>query len=419
MGSTLLTQKAVVLAKIQTAVGSPATLSAALDAIQVADPVFGVDPTVLERNFTSKDLSPFPHLIGRKLASMSFTTEMRGNGLQQSGVLADQPRLARLLQACGFSVAAMSAAASCLGPIVPDAGNSAAVPAIAWATAGTLAVGHTKPVMYTITKGATNTITITNNDNTIDPGTGASTTIASGTAVVLGACGVTITPTFTGTIPTGSIFRVIVFPKGIKVLPISEDQLPITLEAYFDGIKHTITDAFGTFSVNAEAGGYATLEFTFTGNYVAPTGAALPDPTFETTLPQQVENAALTWGGATDLVVAAWTYDQQNTIVPRPDVNSPDGYKGSRITSRAPAGGMDPEAMLVAEGDFWGDFATAKSKLFQARVGSTPGNVVMMVGPVVQTSDVAYGDRDGLRTFDLSLLFKRLNGNDEIGFYFV
>ena len=48
--------------------------------------MFTVKPNVLERNFVRNDLSPMPFIIGRKIASMEFETELRGNGLQNSGL---------------------------------------------------------------------------------------------------------------------------------------------------------------------------------------------------------------------------------------------------------------------------------------------------------------------------------------------
>ena len=36
-----------------------------------------------------------------------------------------------------------------------------------------------------------------------------------------------------------------------------------------DGVKHTMTGAFGTFEVTAQAGNYASIKWTFTGLYDA------------------------------------------------------------------------------------------------------------------------------------------------------
>ncbi|QSY98653.1 hypothetical protein J2J97_31785 (plasmid) [Rhizobium bangladeshense] len=421
LGIPLLTRKAVILAGVQSGVGVPATLSGSTDAIQATEPDYSIDPSLLERKFTSADLSPFPHLIGRKLASIKFTNEIRGNGIQSSGLLADAPKLTRLLRGCGYVASAMSGDdGDSVAPVIADSKNPANTPAITWVAGGDLGAGITKPVLYTITKGATSTIVITNNDNEVDSGAGSATAIASGTPLTLStASGITLTPTFTGSIPTGAVFYVLVLPKGIKLKPTSSGQELLTIEAYFDGLKHKITDAMGSFTISAEAGGYATIEFTFTGSFHDVVDAALPsNPVYETQIPQQVELGNVTWGGTDGVVVQAFTYDQQNTITPRPDINAKDGYKGSRITDRQPSGKINPEAALEADIPFWSDFADARPKHFVMQVGTTVGNQVCFHGPVVQTSQLAYGDRDGIRTLECDILFKRNQGDDEFNLYF-
>lgn len=419
LGVSLLTKKAVVLAKAQSGIGVPATLSASLDAIQAEEPNFSIDPTVLERNFTSNDLSPFEHVIGRKMAQVTFTTEVRGNGKQQSGQLSDAPRLARLFSACGYELLAMAGDADDhVSTVVPDSKNSAAAPAVDWVISGTVGAAITKPVLYRLTVGAAGALSITNNNGAIDNLAGAASTIASGVPMTLStASGVSLTPTFTGSIPAGTVYHVLLLPKGLKLKPISSDVSLLTIDLFFDGLKHRVTDAMGTFTVTATAGDYAKIEFTFTGSYNPTTDAALPDAEFETTIPQQVELANLTWGAVNELVVQEFSFDQQNTVTTRPDVNAADGYKGSRITARAPSGQMNPEATLEADMPFWDDFAKAKSKHFVMQVGTSVGNQVVFHGPVVQTSEIGYGDRDGIRNYDVGMLFKRHKGDDEFFIY--
>ncbi len=50
---TLLTQRALLLAKLEATPGTDAVPTAVADAVLVADPDFTVDPNVLERNFAT------------------------------------------------------------------------------------------------------------------------------------------------------------------------------------------------------------------------------------------------------------------------------------------------------------------------------------------------------------------------------
>ena len=112
----------------------------------------------------------------------------------------------------------------------------------------------------------------------------------------------------------------------------------------------------------------------------------------------------------------AFTFDQNNTIVPRPDVSSEDGYIGTRITARDPQGGIDPEATIGVDYDFWDKFENSTEFELNMRIGSTAGNRLFIQAPKVQYTGLTYGDRDGLRTYDAGLRFGRDQGNDEIVF---
>lgn len=245
------------------------------------------------------------------------------------------------------------------------------------------------------------------------------TAITSGaTPMTLGNSGGTATPTWTGDLTLGDSWTVKVSPVGIVYDPISTGFESITLYLYFDGMLHILPGGFGTFSLNAEAGSFGSVSFEFTGQFVTPTDVTLPtDSIFEETQPAQVELGQLLFDGFA-ITANALTYDQNNTIVPRPDINGTDGFNGTRITERSPEGGLDPEADLVANFDFWDKFAVAKEMEFQMRIGTTPGNTITIDAPKVQASGLTYQSRDGIRVYDMGLKFSRKVGNDEVAFHF-
>lgn len=528
----LLTRRALLLAKREVVAGVDAVPTAALDSILVSDPEFSVDPNVLEREFVSQDLSPFEHIIGRKLASISFTTELKSNGLAQQGdVVVNQPKLARLMQGCGYTLSErqsvhtgfttdfatnndLTLIASSVGPntipngdhgmktgdgpvevflnggtlptgltaatdyfiirksnfvfalassfanalagtevvlsvadaagavqvgglptteLIPDQGNDTTVAAAIAAYVGYeegafTANAFTEPVLYTleVTLGgasATAEITITANNDAQDDTTPPQAATVVTTAVQFEIAGVTGSDLwarfdFTGLLTLGDKWHILVSPPGMMAQPVSTNFDCLTLYFYEDGLRYRTLASQGTFTVDATAGNFGTVEFTFTGQYTAVIDEALPNGVFETTLPQQIELSILTWGQNFILVVEQWTFDQANNVVPRPDVNKTDGFNGVRIADRTPAGGFNPEATLVADEDFWGDFAAATAKAFFSRAGTAVGNQIIVFGPKVQTSEIAFGDRDGIRAFDHTMLFKRFQGNDEIQWWF-
>lgn len=519
----LLVRRALVLAKVEAVAGADALPVASLDALQAFDATFTVDPNVLERPILQGDLSQPEHIIGRKLASISFSHELKSNGLFDGQVIASEPKLARLLRGCGYTLSQRTNRSTTFttdfatndditidaeggddhgmqtgdGPIQVylnggsfPTGLSAATDyfvirksgtALALATskanaiAGTEveftvsdasgdvqinlipmtrvnsdstnsatgiptridrgydttpAVEHTftSPVLYQIevTLGgasATAELLITgNNDAQDDTSSNVPFVVTTDTPFeVAGATGsdLYLNFTFTADLVLGDKWYVMVTPAGMVAQPVSTNFDCLTVYLYEDGLRYRILGSQGTFTVDATAGNFGTIEFTFTGNYTAVIDAVLPtDSVIETTLPQQIELGLLTFGINVGLSVEQWTLDAANNVVPRPDINKFDGFNGVRITDRSPSGGFNPEATLVATEDFWNLFALASSKVFTSRAGTTQGNQIIFYAPRVQTSEIAFGDRDGIRTFEHSMLFKRLNGNDETQFFF-
>lgn len=419
MPNPLLSRRAVALVKMESTYNVDSTPTAAADALLVSDPAYTVDPTVLNRNFVRNSMSPLAHKMGRMLAGMSFGLEFRGSGSASTA-----PKLGRLLRASGYAETQITSGAAQLAIIKADQANTGA--AITW---GTPVSGSqpTEPVLFTITcvlggASGTATLSVTPDANAVAKGYAAASAAAvqtSGTAKTL-TTGVTITPTWTGNLVAGDKWYVWWFPAGFLYSPVSTGFESVTAYLYRDGILHKLTGGRATFTITAEAGNYATMQFNLTGQYIAPTDTAMPtNPTYETTLPPVVENSNLTIDEYIQAVVAKFSFDQSNQIVPRQDMNNSDGYNGVLITGREPKGGIDPEMLLVANEDFWGNMDNAKSMYFRMRIGSATGNRQWVIAPAVQYTGLSYQDRDSLLTLDASLAFRQWQtGDDECYFFF-
>lgn len=504
------------------------------DGVLVSEPKYTADPTVLERDFTRDTLSQQAHIIGRLMAKMEFTTELRGNGKQNSGILSDAPIITRLLRAAGYKVTAatdatthgpfdidvhynqvtweVSSGAAASGTfslpinatagetvtigaqtytfrVTPAAPNDVKIGANADATlvnlaaaingsagSGSLygtftvankdvtAVASTGSVVVTAKYHGTSgnaiatTETVTGSGDawgglTLTGGTalatssdvipyyievttaGASGTamlrvtseagmgedlaaavVTSGSAFTIGTKGLTIKPTFTGSLALGQRWTMWLFPAGLKLLPVSDDFESITLVMHKDKVQHTMPGSFGTFEVEAKAGEFAKIKWTFWGTYVDPIDSSLPSPIYEKALPSQVQLARLRMDKF-NAIVDKFTFNQGNDIQIRPDVSSEQGYIGTRIVSRKPEGGVDPEADLVSNYDFWAKLATASRMPFQMRVGTVPGNTVWMIAPATQYTKMTYTDRNQILTYDAGLKFSGYQADDEMAFF--
>ena len=531
--TVLLTRKAVLQAAVEATYNVAATVGVN-DGQLVSNPAFTITPKVLERTYVHADLSPQPILIGQKIAKMTFETELRGNGLQNSGLVANAPILTRLLNACGYALTG-NPSGSALGPypvgqvlnpvtwdvssgataagvwtagseptdgqtvivgnstytfkttltptagqvliggsatqatlnliaavnlaagagtnyaaataaqadgIVSSTGGSGIMDVVAPNTgsyynslplAGTAGSwGHTTlqggtnigtntdAVQYTLSVvagGASGTATIAVTSDTTGEALAAAA-VTSGTAFTVGTKGLTLTPTWIGNLTAGNQWVVWLMPSGIAAMPISDNLPSITLVLHKDGVMHTMAGSYGTFEVTAQAGSYATVKWTFTGTYAAPVDDPNPLPIFETELPSQVQLARLNLN-LFNAIVEKFTFNQMNDVQIRPDVSSSDGYNGVRIVSRKPEGGINPEADLVSNNDFWGNMAASLQMPFEMRCGAAIGNTVWFFAPNTQYSGLTYGDRSGILVYDAGLRFGRANGNDENFFYFM
>lgn len=408
-----LTRRASLQAKVESSYGTTATFTNA-DGVLVANPQFSVAPNVLERNFVRPDLSPLPFIIGRKIAKMEFETELRGNGRSNSGLIGDLPIIGRLMRACGYAATA-HATSSAVGPypVGDDLAN------VVW-TSSTASGTNTSTIVYWLevtTGGASGSAQVTITSDTAGEGSAAAA-ITSGTPIALGTSGCTITATWTGNLTLGQRFVVWINPPGTTLKPVSDNFESITLEMNKDGVKHVMPGSFGTFEITASAGAYATIKWTFTGLYVAPVDAALDGTiVYERTLPAQVELARLK-ADKTQVIVEKFTFAQNNDIQIRPDVSSAEGYIGIRIVGRRPEGGINPEAELVADYDFWGRMAAATRMPFNMRIGKTAGNIVWMIGTNTQYTGMTYTDRNGILSYDAGLRFSRSTLDDEMWFHF-
>lgn len=413
--TTLLHQKGVLLAKIESTYNTDPTPTQAADAILVEDPDFSVDPNVLERNFSKNTLGKLPHRIGRKLASMSFMVELKGNGVQNAGSTA--AKIGRLLRACGMSETAYTSAASAIGAVNAAGDN---VGAVTWGSpTGDTVTQPTRVRIVCTTGGGSGTAQVSITPDRTDTGLGAAqtgVTITNSTPIDLtnGGSGAALTPTITTALAIGDTWDVWVYPTGFVYMPVSSSFESVTLYLYFDGVLHKMTGAYGTFTLEATAGEFAKLSFTFTGQYIAPTDAAAPAaPAFEQTLPPVFENAYLSLDGFAATVNQV-QMDMANEVVPRSDANASDGYNGVRLVSRAPTGGVDPEMDLVANEDFWGKMSAATQMLFRTRFGSAAGNQAWLLAPAAQYTGLSYQARDNIRVLDAGLSFPEKYGNDDV-----
>lgn len=268
------------------------------------------------------------------------------------------------------------------------------------------------------------TNTIATSVNTVTLTAGVTTVTTAVTAILLGASGASVTPTWSGSLVLNDQWDFDLKEVGYHYNPISTGFESMTIYMYYDGTLHRMTGCIGNVQFTCQAGQFGTAQFTFTGQYLDPQDQPLPTSgiLFENSRPQQVELAQLTFGGTRLLRAQSFTIDMGIQVNPRESVSHPDGYDGVQYTSRQPSGGLNPEMSYESETGFWKKMALASILEFHARVGTVSGNSVRFRSNSAQISQIQYADRNNNRVYDMQMRLSmnpELIGDDELDIAFI
>lgn len=210
-------------------------------------------------------------------------------------------------------------------------------------------------------------------------------------------------PEFQAALRACGFAETIVAVTSVTYDPVSDPALheSVTIHYQQDGIRYAIIGARGNVSFNLETGAVPKMSFTFTGHLVGPIDEALTPPVVLALVPEAVIASTFDIGGFA-AVVNAVTLDMSNTLALPPDMAAADGFGEVQITARDPAGSYDPEAELLAVDNPHADFQNGASlALSVGPIGATAGNIIDFDCPAVYYRDIAPGDRDGIRTYDI------------------
>ncbi len=200
--------------------------------------------------------------------------------------------------------------------------------------------------------------------------------------------------------------------------PVSTGHESVTIYYYSDGILHKATGCRGNPSGNLEAGSIGKLSFTLTGHDAGVVDAPLITPSYDSTVPAPVINVPFSIDGYL-AIINALSFDMSNGLSTPTDMSSVDGYGEVIITARDVGGSFDPEQVLLAAKDYITEWKQGtKMALSCGVIGSTIGNRYQLTMPGVYYREVGPGDRDGLRTYEISYGATESSGDDEINLIF-
>jgi len=207
----------------------------------------------------------------------------------------------------------------------------------------------------------------------------------------------------------------IVATTSVTYAPVSSSFDSVTIHYNVDGVRHRVTGARGTFVLNAAVGEIPTIDFTFTGIYVAPDDSALPTATYaDQATPLIFKNgntdtfSLLSYSGCLQSV----SMDLGNSIVYRELIGCD---KEVLITDRSSNGTVVVEAPTIAQKDYFTSAlsdGTLGDLTFQH--GTAAGNIVDFASSRVDIGDVSYSDQDGIAMLNMPYTATPSTaGNDE------
>ncbi len=210
----------------------------------------------------------------------------------------------------------------------------------------------------------------------------------------------------------------IVASTSVTYEPVSTGFESLTIYYYSDGLLHKITGARGNVSFNLETGAVGKATFNFVGHDAGVTDTAMVSPSYDSVVPPPVLSVPFTIG-AYSAVINALSIDMGNAVTTPPDMSAADGFGETIITTRDANGSFDPEQVLLATKNYISEWkASTTQAMATGVIGSTAGNRYAFSLPAVYHREVAPGDREGLRIYEIGYGAAEDSGDDEVSLAF-
>ena len=380
----LLSRKRLLLTKIESTYATDSS-PAGTDAVLVRN----LEITPIEADTVSRDLiRPYlghsQQILSQARVSITFEVELAGSGTSGTASRVDS-----LLRACGL--AATTTSSDVTG--TAQAGSAGSI---------TLAAGASSTDDYY------SGMVITLTGGTGSGSKGVITDYVGSTKVA------TVQKSTAAFTPDGTSTYSI--ESNVRYRPVSTGFESATIYFNNDGILHKATGCRGTFTMNCEVGQIPTIAFTMTGIYNDPTDTAAPATTYSDQATPLIFKAGNTSAvsvlGYADCCLMSINLDIANEIVYRELVGC---TKQVLITNRAPAGEVMIEAPTIAAKDYFTIANNDTTGLLTFMHGTTAGNQVTMLAPIVDILNPTYSDSDGIQMLTLPYVaIPSSAGNDEL-----
>ncbi len=184
------------------------------------------------------------------------------------------------------------------------------------------------------------------------------------------------------------------------------DGNSITLYVQEHDLLYKVTGCRGTWSLDTKSAEYAKIKWEFQGLYVGPIDSAIETGiVYNATIPPAVKAATFSLGSFdTEAIIDTFKLTYGNELARRPSVNAATGTLSYFIKERKTLIQIDPEAVALATWDPITLLTAGTTAPLAFTIGSTAGNRMRINCPQVSIDSAKFGDREGLLTWDGSLL---------------
>ena len=196
----------------------------------------------------------------------------------------------------------------------------------------------------------------------------------------------------------------VVSSTSVTYAPVTTPSDSVTLFVNYDGIRHKVTGARGTFSLNCEVNNIPRISFSLTGIFNAPTDTALPTVTVSNQASPLIFKNGSTSNFAIFGFAAAlqsWNLDFNNEAIYRELVG---GTKEVLITDRRPSGTAVIESPALSAHNFFTDYTGTSTGTNTWLHGTVAGNKGTVSCPQTDLGQPTYEESDGITMLSLPFM---------------
>lgn len=197
--------------------------------------------------------------------------------------------------------------------------------------------------------------------------------------------------------------------------PVSTDMGSCTIYVNYDGHLWKITGCRGNVEFDFTAGEFATATFTMRGLYQAPVDSAIPTEWVDLGVPPMKCMGGILVAMNQDPipVVNNLNVNMNWDVVALPSITAKDAVSEIVLADRNPEGKFDPELTNISDHDWFAILEAPVLGEISYQIANASASLRLKV-PKAQLTGVGYGDRDGIRTYEIPFRCVRNLGDDEV-----